>query len=98
MDKRIKFNVAGTQYTHAKFYGIEDAQEIKLTPEPDNAHDSNAIQVLTSEGMKLGYVPRTITGLVHEMIQKRHAAFVASVCSDSFNISIHVTVVDLEGK
>lgn len=29
-----------------------------LVPEPDNAHDSNAVAVMTEGGAKIGYLPR----------------------------------------
>lgn len=32
--------------------------ELELRREPDNPHDSNAIEVYTRRGQKLGYVPR----------------------------------------
>lgn len=56
----IETHIAGLQYYQAKEIK-EDLQpkvSLKLQREPHNAHDSMAIEVLTLDNIKLGYVPR----------------------------------------
>jgi hypothetical protein len=40
------------------YAGLATGDELELRREPDNPHDSNAIEVYTRDGIKLGYVPR----------------------------------------
>ena len=37
---------------------LAPGDELELRREPDNPHDTNAIEVYTQDGIKLGYVPR----------------------------------------
>lgn len=41
-----------------KSINVEVGDEVKLKMEPENEHDSNAIQVVNCEGKLLGYIPR----------------------------------------
>lgn len=52
--------VAGAAYTQAAavFDRLRPGQRLVLRREPSNPHDSMAIEVLTEDGVKLGYVPR----------------------------------------
>ncbi len=40
--------------------------ELELVSEPLNPHDKNAIAVKTTDGRKVGYIPRTRTAPIHE--------------------------------
>ena len=55
-----RMHVAGTHYYEAREVaeGLYRGQRFGLRREPDNAHDEFAIEVLTTEGHKLGYIPR----------------------------------------
>lgn len=52
--------VAGTAYYEARRVrgALRPGEFLVLRREPDNAHDELAIEVFTSAGAKLGYVPR----------------------------------------
>ena len=55
-----RMHVAGTHYYEAKEVaeGLSSGERFGLRREPDNVHDEFAIEVLTTEGRKLGYIPR----------------------------------------
>ena len=44
--------------------GAAPGRPLTLHAEPDNPHDPNAVAVLTSAGLPLGYVPRELAPLV----------------------------------
>lgn len=52
--------VAGTWHHKARgiLASLHVGQPLVLRREPENPHDALAIEVLTAEGVKLGYVPR----------------------------------------
>ena len=52
--------VAGTAYYEARHVrgALRPGEALVLRREPDNAYDDLAIEVFTSAGAKLGYVPR----------------------------------------
>jgi hypothetical protein len=54
-------HVAGTLHVDdvvCKCRGLKAGDELRLVREPENRIDGNAIRVETSEGAKIGYVPR----------------------------------------
>ena len=55
-----RMRVAGTNYYEAGKVteGLLPGQRFGLRREPENVHDEFAIEVLTTEGHKLGYIPR----------------------------------------
>ena len=55
-----RMHVAGTYYYEAEqaAEGLSEGQRFGLRREPENEHDEFAIEVLTLEGHKLGYIPR----------------------------------------
>ncbi len=55
-----RMHVAGTNYYEAKKVAerLSLGQRFGLCREPENVHDEFAIEVLTTEGHKLGYIPR----------------------------------------
>jgi hypothetical protein len=55
-------NVAGAVHraTVLESDAAAPGRALRLRPEPDNAHDPNAVAVLTSDGLPLGYVPREL--------------------------------------
>jgi HIRAN domain-containing protein len=56
----VRTFVAGTAYYDAEraFEELAEGQELTLRRQPDNPHDRKAIEVYSSRGSKLGYVPR----------------------------------------
>ena len=55
-----RMHVAGTNYYEAEKVAekLSLGQRFGLRREPENVHDEFAIEVLTTEGHKLGYIPR----------------------------------------
>ena len=55
-----RMHVAGTEYYEAEEVAerLSSGQRFNLQREPENVHDEFAIEVLTTEGHKLGYIPR----------------------------------------
>lgn len=53
-------------------------QKIILQKEPDNKHDSNAIKVMSSEGM-LGYVPANMTKEIAPILERKHVAIISEI-------------------
>lgn len=55
-----RMHVAGTNYYDAEEVAerLSSGQRFSLRREPENMHDKFAIEVLTTEGHKLGYIPR----------------------------------------
>jgi hypothetical protein len=53
-------------------------QRIILQKEPDNKHDSNAIKVMSSEGM-LGYVPANMTKEIGPILERKHVAIISEI-------------------
>jgi hypothetical protein len=52
---------------------------LRLTPEPSNPYDSNAIAVYTDDGVQVGYLPKEVAAGVHAEARRRNAAFGALV-------------------
>lgn len=55
-----RMQVAGTSYYEAEAVveSLSAGQHFALRREPENRHDTFAIEVLTLDGHKLGYIPR----------------------------------------
>ena len=55
-----RMHVAGTHYYEAEEVAekLSPGRRFVLRREPENVHDEFAIEVLTTEGRKLGYIPR----------------------------------------
>jgi hypothetical protein len=86
---KLKFDIAGTAYTNARFLNLEEGAELLLVREPENVHDPKAIKVTTIDGMLLGYVPRTVTDMVFELLKHKPRITIFSKCGNSFAVSIH---------
>lgn len=57
-----EFFIAGFKHTQgpAIIDELEVNEVLEVIPEPDNTFDSNAMRLETSDGVKLGYIPRGI--------------------------------------
>ena len=55
-------HIAGTPYYDAKTARkkLEPGQRLTLQREPENPHDEMAIEIMTAEPLKLGYIPRRL--------------------------------------
>ena len=54
---------------------LSPGDRLKLSPEPTNLHDPWAIEVFTTDNIKLGYVPRADNEPYVELIDKGHEVF-----------------------
>lgn len=68
--RRRKFSLtidaAGLQYVEGwegVFAGISSGDEVCLLRDPGNAHDANAIAVMTRDGVRFGWIPRAFNEL-----------------------------------
>lgn len=63
-EDKITFSLAGTNFCSndeiERILELEYAEDLKLTAEPENPYDKNAIRVETIDGCKIGYVPKDI--------------------------------------
>ena len=65
----IRFDIAGI--THGEHVDDHLGEFIAtLEPEPTNPYDANAIKIVTSNGHRIGYVPKDMTQSVCEFIAK----------------------------
>ena len=58
--KSITFYVAGVQFRkdwQDNLATVRTEEELQLIPEPTNKYDKNAVQILSSKDIFLGYVP-----------------------------------------
>lgn len=68
-------------YRRFRDYEFEEGEDVHLLPEPENKFDSNAIKVLNSEFIKIGYIKREQTTEIHNYIDKRFIfeAFITAI-------------------
>lgn len=65
----IRFDIAGI--THGEHVDDHLGEFIaNLIPEPTNLYDANAIKIVTSNGHRVGYVPKDMTQSVREFVAK----------------------------
>ena len=79
-------HVAGFPYYQGPMIisNLKPGEQLKLLREPNNPYDSKAIAVFTSNGHKLGYVPRTHNPLPADLMDNGHklTASLSSVSPD----------------
>ncbi|MBO4792525.1 MAG: HIRAN domain-containing protein, partial [Clostridia bacterium] len=56
----LSFSIAGINFLEGIREKLGDI-DILFVPEPNNEHDPNAIKVMSSDGIHLGYVPASMT-------------------------------------
>ena len=73
-----RMHVAGTYYYEAEEVaeGLSPGQRFGLRREPENAYDEFAIEVLTPEGRKLGYLPRRYNEIPAQLMDAGKRLFV----------------------
>lgn len=91
--------VAGTFAYHAKEVcrHLLPGDRLKLRLEPSNRFDHWAIEVLTADDVKLGYVPRAINKPFVELMEKGHEvhAEVIAIEPDQYeDIEIRLKPID----
>ena len=74
--------IAGLQYYEVLevWKKLEIGQTLDLTPEPDNRYDKHAV-VVSFDGKKLGYLPRSQNKAVSQILQAGHDAYEAHIQS-----------------
>lgn len=61
----VEFSIAGI--THGEHVSEHLGEFVAtLEPEPNNPYDPNAIRIVTSEGHRVGYVPRDMTDRIRD--------------------------------
>ena len=61
----LEFNIAGI--THGEHVSEHLGEFVAtLEPEPTNPYDPNAIRIVTSEGHRVGYIPRDMTDRIRD--------------------------------
>ncbi len=88
MAKAIKTRIAGfNNYDGApgQLMGMRPQTRLLLKPEPTNPHDKNAIEIYTTSGVKLGYVPRVDNEAVLKRIGDKDVHVRCVKTSDTFN-------------
>jgi hypothetical protein len=62
------FAIAGISFRPEALAGVGVGSRLRLAPEPSNPHDPDAVAVYVADGAaQLGYVPRTLTGVVRRL-------------------------------
>jgi len=86
--KQIRTRIAGfNNYDGAPqaLMGMRPQTRLVLKPEPTNAFDKNAIEIFTTSGLKLGYIPRVDNELVLSRLNDKGARVQCFKTSDTFN-------------
>lgn len=52
-------------------------QELRLQREPNNAHDANAVEIVTEGGAKVGYIPANMAADICAMMNRNTVLFVS---------------------
>lgn len=74
----IKKEIVDAYMTNEIIYKyVVHVNNVELTPEPDNPHDSNAIKVI-ADGVHIGYVPAKSTKKIRQLLEK-HPEVMCSV-------------------
>lgn len=69
-----EFSIAGI--THGEHVDEHIGEFVAmLIPEPSNMYDENAIQIITREGHRIGYVPRDLTDDIRLYVKLPYACF-----------------------
>ena len=90
----ININVAGTNYVDmSEVYNklLEDDM-LYLKREPNNAYDSNAIVIITTEGYVIGYVPKENNLILKNLMDKGKYLYgkIKEISDDYNNINIEI--------
>ena len=80
------FAIAGYQFYEGESveHHLKSGDSLKLNAEPDNPHDENAVEILTKNNVKLGYVPKNDNKALSRLLQQ------------SAKVEANIEVIDLE--
>lgn len=68
--------------------------EVFFLAEPDNEHDRNAVMVISSSGLHLGYVPRTMAGAFKYRLSNERLKGLVISLPNNYQFAIKVLPVD----
>jgi hypothetical protein len=88
MARVLKTRIAGfNNYDGApnELMGMRPQTRLVLKPEPTNPHDPNAIEVYSTAGVKLGYIPRVDNKGILERLNDKDVHVRCVKTSDTFN-------------
>ena len=89
--------IAGTRYCDNQdvFKGLEKNVPLLLEREADNKYDSNAIQVMTTDREKLGYIPKSENSIYARLMDSGkilHARVYSCYEDDYYNWSVSIKI------
>lgn len=58
------FRLTGVSFCADAVAALEEGTAVRLTPQPENEHDPNAIRVSTLDGTALGWVPAPLAARI----------------------------------
>ena len=87
-------HVAGTPYYDARtaMEQLESGQRLTLRREPDNPHDEMAIEILTAEPLKLGYIPRRLNEIPARLMDAGKRLFLEVEAIEEYNDYLDIAV------
>ena len=97
----ININVAGTNYIDmSEIYNkLLEEDMLYLRREPSNAYDSNAIEIITTEGYVIGYVPKENNLILKNLMDKGKYIYgkIKEISDDynHINIEIYLSYKDI---
>lgn len=89
--------IAGTRYCDNQdvFKGLEKNVPLLLEREADNKYDSNAINVMTTDREKLGYIPKSENSIYARLMDSGkilHARVYSCYEDDYYNWSVSIKI------
>lgn len=87
-------HVAGTPYydAQAAWEQLESGHRLGLRREPGNPHDEMAIEILTAEALKLGYIPRRLNEIPARLMDAGKKLFLEVEAVEEYNDYIDIAV------
>lgn len=90
-------DIAGTRYVDNQdvFKRLEKNDPLLLEREADNKYDSNAIKVLTIDGKKLGYIPKSDNSIYARLMDSGkilNARVYSCYENDYYNWSVFIKI------
>ena len=97
----ININIAGTNYIDMSeiYNNLLEDDMLYLKREPNNAYDSNAIEIITIKGYAIGYVPKENNFILKNLMDKgKYLYGIVKEISDDYNhikIEIYLSYKDV---
>lgn len=86
--KQIRTRIAGFNHHEGATKALTTMRpqtRLLLVPDPENPHDKNAIKIVTTAGLMLGFVPRVDNAGVWKRIGDKDVLVRCFKTSDTFN-------------